>query len=328
MRKSIGGIPTPVFYPSVSSVSKNTWTVIDHVELLVYSNYPQFLVSCFDIHKLKNNNVLKRSLIGAADKNQVILFDSGIYEVVWSRSKRWTRRKYLKILSENRVSHSFSFDEYVNFKNIPSIKNIVNDLGKTAKQIKKQIVSPILHCKSIDDYINYCVEISKDAEPKLIAIPERELGAGVIEVAKNIALIRSALNELDRYQYIHILGTGNPISMMVYAFAGADSFDGLDWCQTVVDYDTATLHHTLHYDFYSHQGKWGELKEISLLTKCFLHNLDFYAQWMETLRDAIGSGGEEAMISKYVVGPQREAILNLLGLAKEKELMYEITADK
>ena len=29
---------------------------------------------------------------------------------------------------------------------------------------------------------------SKDAEPKLIAIPERELGAGVIEVAKNIGL--------------------------------------------------------------------------------------------------------------------------------------------
>lgn len=53
INRTIGGLPTPVFYPSVSSVAKNTWGVIDHIELLVSLNFSQFLVSCFDIYKDK-----------------------------------------------------------------------------------------------------------------------------------------------------------------------------------------------------------------------------------------------------------------------------------
>lgn len=243
----------------------------------------------------------------------MVLFDSGIYEVVWSKSKRWNRKKYLKTLVDNKVSHAFCLDEYVTLKNSrvqPS--HIVNDVEKTSKQVNKPIISPIIHCKSVEDYVRYCVEISKKVRPKLLAIPERELGTGLVDIATNISRIRVALNELGSYQNIHILGTGNPLSMMVYSFVGADSFDGLDWCQTVIDYETATLHHTLHFDLYAHQGRWGEEMEMGLLTKCFLHNLDFYDKWMSQLREAIEADQKESMINKYIKGPQKEFIINLI----------------
>lgn len=61
-RTTIGGLPTPVFYPSVSYVSKNVWGIADHVELLVAANFPQFLVSCFDIHRGKHDKRLVNAL--------------------------------------------------------------------------------------------------------------------------------------------------------------------------------------------------------------------------------------------------------------------------
>ena len=312
-RTTIGGLPTPVYYPSVSYVSKNTWDVTDHVELLVTANFPQFLVSCFDVHKGKNDSRLKAALDQAKDQSQVVLYDSGIYEVVWSGSKRWNRKKYLKALRENTASHAFCLDEYVLEKRNPiSANKLIDDISKTSRQLGKDIVSPIIHCGNIGEYIDICVEISKTSNPRLLAIPERELGSGIVDVATNISRIREALDALDVYQNLHILGTGNPLSMMVYTFAGAESFDGLDWCQTIVDYETATLHHTLHYELYAHQGRWGDEKDMAPLTKCFLHNLDFYNKWMKDLQVAINLDRKEDMIEQYIKGPQKDIILKLI----------------
>lgn len=310
---TIGGLPTPVFYPSVSSVSKNVWDVSDHVELLVAVNFPQFLISCFDVHKEKNNTRLISALKNSGEQNQVVLYDSGIYEVVWAKSKKWNRKKYLRTLRDNRISHAFALDDYIVSKRSSiTTEKLVNDIALTSNQIGNDIISPIIHCKNIDEYINVCVNTSKLIKPRLLAIPERELGFGIVEIARNIGLIRQALNTLDEYQQLHILGTGNPLSMMIYAFMGADSFDGLDWCQTVVDYESATLHHTLHFDLYAHQGRWCNESDMSFLSRCFLHNLDFYTVWMEDVQNCILSNQQEAMINKYIKKPLRKIFLDLL----------------
>lgn len=311
---SIGGVPTPVFYPSVSGVSKNVWSVVDHIELLVAANFPQFLVSCLDVHNNRDDARLISSLEMAEDQSQVLLYDSGTYEVVWSKNKGWNREKYLQTLQDNRVSHAFCLDEYVTTEgDSVTADAIVEDLQKTRTQVGGDYVSPILHKSNIDEYVDISIEVNKKAKPRLLAIPERELGFGVVDVARNIARLRKELNKLDEYQAIHILGTGNPISMMIYAFMGADSFDGLDWCQTVVDYETATLHHTWHFDLYAHQGDWGSDDNMNFLAKCFMHNLDFYKIWMEKMAVAIQSNNEKQMIEQYIKGPQKEELKEILG---------------
>ncbi len=297
---TIGGIPSPVFYPSVSSVSKNVWSVVDHIELLVTSNHPQFLVSCFDVYKYKSDKKLKNALVKAKNQYQVILWDSGIYEVVWSKSKRWCKKRYMKTLKENHFNHALSFDDYCLKKQNTPIDHIFSSLNSTVNQVGKKAISPIVHCPDPNHYADICQQISLKYKPKIIAIPERELGQGVLEITGNISKIRNVLNSTGEYQPIHVLGTGNPISMMLYAFAGADSFDGLDWCQTVVDYETGTLHHPLQFDFYKYQSVWSGDSDMSFLARCYLHNLEFYKFWMERLKLAIENNEEERMMEKYL----------------------------
>ena len=136
IKTTIGGMPLPVFYPSVSSVSKNVWGVVDHIELLVAANFPQFLVSCFDVHNHENDPRLSSALEQANDQSQIVLFDSGIYEVVWSKSTQWDRNKYLTTLRKNKVAHAFCLDDYViSNKEKISANNIIDDIKNTSEQL-------------------------------------------------------------------------------------------------------------------------------------------------------------------------------------------------
>ena len=292
--------PEPIFYPSVSSVAKNVWSVIDHIELLVSIDYPQFLVSCFDIYANQKDQRIFSALDRAKDQYQTVLWDSGIYEVVWSRSNKWSKKQYIDTLKRNNFSEAFSFDDYCLKQKEKTPSSLAQSILKDIKDVGKTNISPIIHCKNPYDYPLTCFEVSQLCKPKLIAIPERELGEGVIEIARNIKAIRNQLNKLDNYQLLHILGTGNPISIMLYAFAGANSFDGLDWCQTVVDFKNGTLHHPLHLDFYKHQSAWGNNKDISFLSRCYLHNLEFYTYWMDILRKILVENHVEKMMKNYL----------------------------
>jgi len=296
---TIGGVPTPVFYPSVSSVSKNVWSVIDHIELLTSLDFPQFLVSCFDVYKHQNNKRLLAALNKAHEQCQVVLWDSGIYEVAWSRSKRWCSKRYIKTLRRNTVSHAFLFDDYCLANETANVKSLESIMRRTEDQIGSDVISPIVHCKDTHDYPEICTQVATMCDPELIAIPERELGFGIREIAENISKIRNALNSTEKYQVLHILGTGNPLSMMLYAFAGADSFDGLDWCQTVVDFDSGKLHHPLQLDLYEHQSEYGSNKNLSFLARCYAHNLEFYRLWMKRLKQAIESDKQMVILESY-----------------------------
>jgi queuine/archaeosine tRNA-ribosyltransferase len=106
--------------------------------------------------------------------------------------------------------------------------------------------------------------VSQALRTDFIAIPERELGSGITNRVKTVRAIRTGLNELGHYQAIHLLGTGNPLSVAIFAAAGADSFDGLEWCRTVADHESATLFH---------------FPGLSYNAKVAFHNLEFFRFW-------------------------------------------------
>lgn len=320
-------IPEPIFYPSVSSVSKNVWSVLDHVELLVSIDYPQFLVSCFDIYENQNDPRIFCALEKAKEQCQIILLDSGIYEVVWSRSNKWKKKKYVEVLKNNNFSQAFSFDDYCLKKEEQVPSAIALSVLKDIKEVGKSSISPIIHCQSPKNYPTTCFKVNQICKPKLIAIPERELGEGILEIAMNIRKIRSKLNKLDNYQSLHILGTGNPISMMLYTFAGADSFDGLDWCQTVVDFESGTLHHPLHLDLYKHQSNWGKDKTISFFSRCYLHNLEFYKNWMLSLHNSLVNNQVEKMMQKYLSSMFFDQVAPVILDTNKIEVIDEIMAN-
>ena len=135
-------------------------------------------------------------------------------------------------------------------------------------------------------------------------MPERELGEGIVERTQTVRKIREALNTLRTYYPLHLLGTGNPISIITYALAGADSFDGLEWCQTTVDHETGRLLHFQQWDLIRYQTRWGESTPLSYIQSVLMHNLGFYKKFMVTLSEAIRSDDTESFLRHYATNEQ------------------------
>jgi len=293
-------LSNPVFFPSVSSVSKTKWDVYEFVQFLIASKYPQFLVSCYDLFYYSDKEKILHILNEAKDQKQFILLDSGIYEEVWHKTNNWNKTSFHEILSTNFFSEAFCYDSYFLDGKIITSRDINESVTNSIVKLGIKNISPIIHNNDGDNLAENIIDVLNTLSPSIIAFPERELGKGVYEIAKNIFKIRKIVNTINPKQIIHILGTGNPISIMLYYYAGANSFDGLDWCQTVVDFDTAKLHHYQHLDLYKHQSEYGNYLGLTFLTRCYLHNLEFYDKWLIELGKIKTNSEKSALFDRYL----------------------------
>jgi hypothetical protein len=214
----------------------------------------------------------------------IVLMDSGNYESFWRHDqKNWKQDDFHSVLDSIDCNISFSFDE----QDPPSDEEEHVDLVVNRWKLDQQragscIVVPIVHGTS-STLPELCRKVAESTGVEFIAVPERRLGEGLIKRALTIRAIRRSLNKLDRYIFLHVLGTGNPISLAVYSLEGADSFDGLEWCQTVIDYDSALLFHMSQADFFIGQTDWSD-SDLPFHIKILAHNLQFYQDWMSRLQ--------------------------------------------
>ncbi len=283
-----------IFYPSVSSVAKNKLSVMEHIEILLALGHPHFLISAYDFANLSSEE--KKRLNNKVAENGIdLLLDSGMYEKAWASDAKWEKSQYAETIKQINYSHVFNFDEYINPKDMP-IEQIITSINES----KIPNLVPIIHTSKIEDLPALCVEIATLETVEMIAIPERELGNGILEGVHTILQIREQLQQLGKYTKIHLLGTGNPLSLLIYSAFGVDSFDGLDWCQTVADFDTATLHHSLQLDFFAHQSHFGANEDMSYMVRLFAHNLEFYTQWMKEINRELSQGTIDQMMRYYL----------------------------
>jgi queuine/archaeosine tRNA-ribosyltransferase len=197
---------------------------------------------------------------------------------------------------------------------------IMEDLHRDTMSVGRNAISPIVHAPRLGDgrfaaelLPELCALVAKRQRPPVVAIAERELGDGILERARRVYSIRKALDRLGFKQPLHILGTGNPLSIMILALAGGDIFDGLEWCRTVVDGMTMRLHHFHQFDLFLDQRKMIEnelLREYldtqdELLTakaKAVLHNLYFFQKFASELREAYEHDNFEGLFDRYLPG--------------------------
>ena len=151
--------------------------------------------------------------------------------------------------------------------------------------------------------------IAEQLYPLLLAVPERVLGEGIVERTRTVRRIRDALNALDIYCPLHLLGTGNPLSIIAYSLAGADSFDGLEWCQTVVDHETGKLLHFQQWDLIRHQTQWGQNFTLPYIQSVLIHNLDFYRDFMAGLHEAISYEDGASFLKQYITSEQADLLI-------------------
>lgn len=287
----IGGrsLPLPVYFPSISSV-KTALRPQEYLRLLsaLGTLNSQFLVSAFDLASISRPQAIQEALSSARRAGIITLMDSGNYESYWKDGQAdWKQANFHKMLGAYPCDLAFGFDEQDPPAKTTEHVALVVDRWRADRAAAGgcQII-PIVHA-SARELPALCAAIATQTGVTMLAVPERRLGDGVLERARAVRAIRTALNELGRYVVLHLLGTGNPISIALYSAMGADSFDGLEWCQTVVDHETGLLHHLSQADFFAGQTAWGDDDNVSFQARTLAHNLEFFSDWMRRLRDAV-----------------------------------------
>ncbi len=295
-------IQTPCFFASVSSVKANL-SICEYVAVLLASGYPHFLLSAYDIDQLDadESGKLRRLLNAAREQNQFCLLDSGNYESFWLKAgSTWIKPKFLEIISQSQIDLCLTFDGHPRHARFQDqTKEILEDLSGIAGLNSNLAIVPIVH--AAPEYITEAVvDVASRCESSMIAVAERELGDSIIQRAETVRRIRTRLKAVGFDHLLHLLGTGNPLSILIYVAAGADSFDGLEWSQTVVDARNATLHHFAQRSMYPDHCAFCEIDDLPYSHVTLLHNLCFFRSWMEAIQAACKAGNINDELDRWL----------------------------
>jgi queuine/archaeosine tRNA-ribosyltransferase len=281
----------PSFYPSVSSVKTNLGPA-DYVQLLTGLRFPQFLFSAYDYQHA--DEAERHRLDGyfgqARDQGVVMLLDSGNYESFWLRDTRWSAMSFHDVCRTVRPPMAFSFDDQYPPDTAEGAGNVAVERARSdTEAVLGQVIIPIVHSRP-GLLPSTVANVVRALRPPMVAVAERELGNGIAERCRSIAVIRNQLNEVEYYCPIHVLGTGNPYSLFAFVLSGADSFDGLEWCQTVVDFSTGQLSHFQHWDLFASTSPIRTTEDLPYQQRTLAHNLVFWAELMRSIRKFVRHG--------------------------------------
>lgn len=304
-----GRVPLPSLFMSVSS-HETQLIPEEAVEALRVFNASTILVSAFDLVRQRKPQKMITELKRYKENGGFVLIDSGNYEKSRLSAKHWKPSQFQEALENAPHDWVFAFDN-LKTKHDPNaaIEEILTGIERDKNYTNAPIL-PIVHApaKRTSGYkletLPYVVsKVAAELEPPVIAIPERELGAGLIERARTVKAVRDELSNLPYYQPLHILGTGNPWSIALLAAAGADTFDGLEWCRFAIDRDKEKIHHFQHFDFFVNQSASQPFVNEALADpnvgyagKVAFHNLDYFAEFMTMLRGMFVAQNEEAFL--------------------------------
>ncbi|WP_457278751.1 hypothetical protein [Polaromonas sp. P5_D5] len=293
-------IALPIFFPSISSV-KTQSSPISYFQVInsVFKG-KQFLISAYDLIRTDPDARLQllQERETAADDETLVLMDSGNYESFWrGPAEPWTVGEYHEALAAFKPDVAFGFDDQSPPENESEhLRLWIEQFRADQHAAGTTLVIPIIHGDA-RVIAGICARFVKASSIKYVAVPERCLGSDLFERVRTVASIRRSLNELGSYVFLHLLGTGNPLSLALFSEAGADTFDGLEWCQTAVDYQTNLLHHFPQGVLFLQQGRWAA-SALPYEIRILAHNLDFLANWNELVRKSVIEGSVDDLIDQ------------------------------
>ncbi len=318
-----GKVSLPTMFLSVSS-HETQLVPLEALQALRVFGAPTILVSAYDLFPPRRARGIQQELKRIRAQGGFILVDSGNYEATRRDDDSWKPDDFALALEGIPHDWAYCFDEMKPSRDKKRAVRQVIAAVERDKKFTKAPVLPIIHAPAmpskgydlttVPDVVR---EVADQLQPPMIALAERELGRGLIQRAQTMRRIRNELDRLSFYQPIHLLGTGNPWSIAVLTAAGADSFDGLEWCRFAVDRQQHRLNHYQHFDFFAYQAQMAASSitvsalsddNIDYAGKVAFHNLDYYRDLTNDLQTAALTNRLEA----FAVG--------LLGQSNSKQL--------
>jgi len=287
-------IVTPTYFASITSAASRV-PIGTLLTTLTNHPYSKILVSSYDIyHKFgTSRDDLIKLLNEISNKSKILFLDSGIFEQeqLQKDEKDWNFDYYQEIASKVNSHLYASFD--VVSKPTTEYDEL---LAKTLENIKiSKKISETSYCFTIvhgNDVNDICKLVTTlgNKDPtflKFVAVTEKECGKDIQEMYSTIKKIRITLDKFNKNSILHVLGCGDPITIAVLAYAGADTFDAVDWNRWLINNKNLqyiNLKHAILLDCDCKEcinGKY-EGRELS-----YRHNLTFYEQYLFDLQNSI-----------------------------------------
>jgi hypothetical protein len=251
-------ISTPSLVPSISSFETQL-DPLPALQLQFSLREPVTLVSAYDVKRQGEKFV---ELCGEFRKSSVLLLDSGGYEhshairYAANRAPSWTFDDFKAVCALPIYDYVFSYDyfwceEDDNETAEDFELRLLGELFNGHSFVAPDKLIPVLHLHAYKDdkkrlsetqLLTLVARIASECKSPFIAIPERELGDGLLERHRLTKAICAALANDTPNVGLHVLGCGNLLSFAFLAVAGARMVDGLEWYRTFVA-DNFHLHH-------------------------------------------------------------------------------------
>lgn len=235
-------LTTPILVPSYSSKgfaihdgkSELCNTMLFAKEFI----YESQLLSAYDIYYKHMLDIIE------LNPTQLTIIDSGGYETSnnfdlsetrkydrtkkdWNQSllntvlDNWTELYPAIIVSYDDVELKISLEEQI-------IK--ARDFFKPrTKFLSDFLIKPFDKDSNFIDINETLKYVQHFGQFDIIGITEKELGDSLFLRMKNIFLLRNQLDKHGVNSQIHIFGSLDPLSVILYFFMGAEIFDGLSW---------------------------------------------------------------------------------------------------
>lgn len=290
------------------------------LSLLSHVRPPAVLVSAYDLLRPKQlslKSAIKPKITNIAaieslrKSGSLIFLDSGNYEAMRYKDSNWKKGKK-RLLEAHKVVDvdlAFTHDSFPKETSLVKVSVLrrIDEISEEYTRDQSLIdcaVAPIVHAPRLlggqycyDRLPEICCGVVRAIAPPMIAVAERELGDGLMERICTVAKIRKALVDQGSETLLHVLGTGNPITMAFLSLAGADFFDGLEWCRTAIDGKSWRLYHFQQWDLFASQTGLITSAEVATLIKnqngstpwfikVAFHNMAFFMQASKEIQTA------------------------------------------
>jgi hypothetical protein len=237
-------ISTPLLVPSFSSKgffmdSKgNSDTNKIYKATLEYIT-DSMLISAYDIY-YKNINIKKQDYKTAV----ITIVDSGGYEVsddndlstvIYTNNtrKEWTENKLIEVYQRIPATYPVILVNYDHPDKRKKMKKQINDAKLFFRNFPNHLHTILLKPEAkkekyiqIESVLNNIHEFENF---DIIGFTEKELGDSILMRMITISKIRQSLDNANISIPIHIYGSLDPISSILYFISGAEIFDGLTW---------------------------------------------------------------------------------------------------
>ena len=256
-------IYTPLFIPSISSTVDADWRRLAAGLGRGAAARGIVLVSAFDLAEDRNSVGPKAARAGSRKPRGAraaashrsptrlagfrgVVLDSGGYEARKLRA-RWPRARFEEVASRFRADIVVGFDP-AEVADDPE-RQVRDQIRFLAGRRKGTLRTLLLHMDPADLDVEAFVRrvlLPHARSFDILGLTEKDLGPSFPGRVRGILALRRAMDAASLVCPLHLFGTDDPLSLVVYAAAGVDIFDGLGWSTEFVDARTMSRHDLGH----------------------------------------------------------------------------------